>query len=59
MLMEKYKLIDEKYTGVLGCFGRTEATREKLGKIDSCFFDKVFPNSWKYIGMFIYEKEKH
>lgn len=57
MLMRKFKLIDEKYVGVVGCFGRSEESRNRLGKLDSCFLNKIVPDSWKYIGMYIYEKK--
>lgn len=58
MLMRKFKLIDERYVGVAGCFGRSEESRNRLGKLDSCFLNKIVPDSWKYIGMYIYEKNK-
>ncbi len=55
-LMKQFTLVKEKYVGVLGCFGRSEAGRENLGKIDTIIFDKIVPDSWKYIGMYIYKK---
>lgn len=57
MLMRKFQLIDERYAGVAGCFGRNEESRNILGKIDNRFLDKIVPDSWKYIGMYIYEKK--
>lgn len=56
-LMSRFVPVKEKYVGFLGCFGRSEAARERLGKIDSVIFDRILPKSWKYIGMYIYNKE--
>ena len=40
MLMWKFKLVDERYVGVVGCFGRSEESRNRLGKIDGRFFKR-------------------
>lgn len=45
MLMRKFKLIDERYVGVAGCFGRSEKSRNQLGKLDRRFFNKIVPDS--------------
>lgn len=55
-LMKDFLLIEEKYAGVLGCFGRSEKGREKLGRVDTAVFDRILPDSCKYIGMYIYNK---
>lgn len=57
MLMRKFELIEERYVGVAGCFGRSEEGRNRLGKLDKLLFNKIVPDSWKYIGMYIYEKK--
>ncbi|MET0752297.1 MAG: class I SAM-dependent methyltransferase [Pyrinomonadaceae bacterium] len=35
--------------GFAGTFGRTETQRNLLGRFDRIFFDRVMPDSWKYI----------
>ena len=35
--------------GFLGCFGRNEKQRMLLGKMDKILFNRVVPESWKYI----------
>ncbi len=35
--------------GFLGCFGRSEAQRRFLGKLDSALLDKVVPKRWHYV----------
>jgi SAM-dependent methyltransferase len=36
-------------TGVLGTFGRSEAQRTVLSKLDQLLINHITPNSWKYI----------
>jgi SAM-dependent methyltransferase len=35
--------------GFLGCFGRSEAQRRFLGKVDRSFLDKLVPARWHYV----------
>lgn len=58
MFFKDFRLIDERYVGYWGCFGRSEKGRNRLAKLDICF-DRYIPDSQKYIGMYIYEKEKN
>jgi SAM-dependent methyltransferase len=44
--------------GFLATFGRNESQRNFLARIDQLFFDKICPNSWKYIAYGIAEKKK-
>ncbi len=36
-------------TGFLGCFGATEKQRRALATLDKKVFEKIIPQSWKYI----------
>jgi hypothetical protein len=45
-----------KTTGVLGTFGRNEVQRNVLSTLDELVFNKVCPDSWKYITYGIAEK---
>jgi SAM-dependent methyltransferase len=42
--------------GVLGCFGRTEAQRRWLGKIDRWGLDNLVPASWHYVAAAVAHK---
>ena len=56
-LFHEFTLVDEKYVGFLGCFGKSEKSKRILGLIDSYLFDHILPSSWRYIVMYIYEKK--
>jgi hypothetical protein len=49
-LLQDFSYAQIKTTGVLGTFGRTESQRNFLSTIDQVLFNRVFPDSWKYIG---------
>ena len=42
--------------GLLGCFGRTEAQRRLLGKLDSAVLDKLVPARWHYVAAVVAHK---
>jgi len=46
-----------KLNGFLATFGRSESQRNVLANFDQVFFDKICPNSWKYIAYGIAEKK--
>ena len=52
---EKFSLVEKCYCGFLGCFGVTEGMREVLGYLDRYIFDRVVPERWKYVGIFIFK----
>ncbi len=47
--LKDFSSLDIKVTGVLGTFGRNEKQRDFLAKMDNLFFNKICPNSWKYM----------
>jgi len=49
-LLQDFSYAQIKTTGVLGTFGRNESQRNFLSTIDQVLFNRVFPDSWKYIG---------
>lgn len=55
-LFADFKLLDHYYCGVFGCFGLNETLKNFLGKLDTIFFERIIPDHWKYIGVFIYQK---
>ncbi|MFH1005411.1 MAG: methyltransferase domain-containing protein [Bacteroidota bacterium] len=54
--LKEFSSYDIQTTGVLGTFGRNENQRNVLSTIDKIIFNKVCPNSWKYIAYGIAEK---
>ena len=56
-LFSNFYLIDKQYVGFLGCFGRNESQRELFGKIDSILFDKLIPEKYRYIGIYLFKKQ--
>lgn len=55
-LFGDFELCHKEYCGVLGCFGWKEWMRTVLGRLDTILFERIFPDKWKYIGIFIYKK---
>ncbi len=55
-LFKEFELIDEKYYGFLGCFGRSEFQRKVLGRIDTLLFDRVMRDDMKYVGVYGFRK---
>ena len=49
-LLQDFSYAQIKTTGVLGTFGRNESQRNFLSTIDQVLLNRVFPDSWKYIG---------
>lgn len=56
-LFSNLHLINKQYVGFLGCFGRNERQRELFGKIDSILFDKLIPEKYRYIGIYLFKKQ--
>lgn len=57
-LFAGFKLLDKCYYGFLGCFGVNEFMRNVLGNIDTIVFERICPDRWKYIGVYIFQKQK-
>lgn len=55
-LFSEFELCDKSYCGVIGCFGLNEKMRNFFGRLDTLLFDRICPDKWKYIGIFIYRK---
>lgn len=55
-LFSNFYLINKQYVGFLGCFGRNESQRELFGKVDSFLFDKLIPEKYRYIGIYLFQK---
>ncbi len=55
-LFHQFRLIDTRKFGVVGTFGRSEWQRRLLGKFDTVVFDKILPDTSKYIGAYIFQK---
>lgn len=51
-----FKDIDFTTKGFLGCFGYLESQKNILSIIDSIFLDKIIPNKYNYIAIFICKK---
>lgn len=51
-----FELLDHYHCGVFGCFGLNEKLKNILGKLDTILFERIVPDKWKYIGIFIYRK---
>ena len=59
-MFRKFVFIKSRYFGVLGTLlGRNEPQRRFLGKLDSMIFDKLLPDTSKYIGAYIFQKQEH
>ncbi len=58
-LFEKYNfcLIESRKFGMLGTLGRSESQRRFLGRLDTMIFDKLLPDTSKYIGAYIFQKQ--
>ena len=54
---EKFSLVKKSYCGLLGCFGITEGMRDVLGYLDKYIFDRIVPERWKYVGVFIFRRK--
>ena len=57
VLFSRFRLIKTHKFGVLGTLGRSEPQRRALGTLDTMVFDKVFPDTSKYIGAYIFQKQ--
>lgn len=55
-LLKDFNKVEIMATGFLGAFGRSEKQRNFLAKIDELLFNKICPDSWKYISYGIAEK---
>lgn len=55
-LLQNFRHVDIKYTGMMGAFGRSEKQRSLLSISDQFFFNWLSPDSWKYIAYGIAEK---
>jgi SAM-dependent methyltransferase len=53
--LSEFKNIETRKIGFLGALGRNEKQRSYLGRIDK-IFQKVIPNSWKYLIIGVAEK---
>ena len=49
LLLNKFENVCFDIIGFSGAFGRTEKQRKILGIADYYFFEKIVPNTWKYI----------
>ena len=56
-LFARFQLIKTRKFGVIGTLGRSEPQRRALGKLDTKIFDKLFPDTSKYIGAYIFQKQ--
>lgn len=54
--LSPFDSFDIQYTGFLATFGRSEAQRNFLAKIDRMIFNHIVPTSFKYIGYGIAKK---
>jgi hypothetical protein len=54
--MSEYELISHETAGISGCFGRTEAQRILLGKLDRLFLERILPEKFRYIQFIIAKK---
>ena len=54
--LKDFSSFDLNTTGVLGTFGRNEVQRNILSTLDELVFNKVCPDSWKYITYGMAEK---
>lgn len=57
-LFHNFKLIQTRKFGVFGTLGRSEPQRRFLGKLDTMIFDKILPDTSKYIGAYIFQKQE-
>ncbi len=57
-LFSKFRLIETRKFGVLGTLGRSEPQRRALGKLDTKLFDRLRPDTLKYIGAYIFQKRE-
>jgi SAM-dependent methyltransferase len=48
-MLRGFSSFEIKTFGFLGCFGRSEAQRRFLGKLDRSLFDKLVPTRWHYV----------
>jgi hypothetical protein len=48
-MLSPFRSFDMTTFGFLGCFGRSEAQRRFLGKLDRALFDKLVPAHWHYV----------
>ena len=55
-LFHRFHLIRMQKFGVLGALGRNEPQRRALGKLDTMIFDKLLPDTSKYIGAYLFQK---
>jgi len=55
-MMGLFKRVKYITVGFLGTLGRNSTQRMILGKLDRLFFDKLFPESWRYIIIGIAQK---
>lgn len=54
--LSNFKSFQIHQTGVLGTFGRNEAQRNFLSKLDDVIFNRITPKNWKYIVYGVAEK---
>ena len=57
-LFHRFTLIQTCKFGVLGTLGRNELQGRFLGKLDTTIFDKLLPDTSKYIGAYIFKKQE-
>ena len=57
-LFHRFQLLQTRKFGVFGTLGRSEPQRRFLGKLDTMIFDKLLPNTSKYIGAYIFQKNE-
>lgn len=50
LFLKDFSSVQIKSNGVLATFGRNEDQRKYLSYLDNFVFNKICPNSWKYIG---------
>lgn len=54
--LQNFGEVDICSFGFLGTFGRSNAQRQYLGKLDSLIFDRLVPNRWHYIASVVARK---
>jgi SAM-dependent methyltransferase len=52
-MLRGFRSFEVKTFGFLGCFGRSEAQRRFLGKLDRSLLDKLVPARWHYVAAVI------